>query len=191
MKYYIITNKNSNLMKTLFMTCVALCVALVCVAQAEKAKEMDAVLVNKDAVPGPVVAKAEKDFPDASPFKYYNVGESNLNRDWRVTESVDLKPGEKIKYYKVDMKGKDSDFEALYDATGKLVMSRQVQKDVALPAAVRNAWASSDLKNEPLVKDKHVKITDHDKKTEYYVLTLKDGRKVTYGADGTLQKSKK
>lgn len=178
-------------MRTLFITCAALCLALCGNAQDQKAKEMDAVLVNKDAVPGPVVAKAEKDFPDASPFRYYNVGETNLNRDWRVTESVDLKRGETISYYKVDMKGKNSNFEALYDQTGKLVMSREEQKDVALPVAVRNAWASSDLKDAQLIKDKHVKVIDHNKKTEYYVLFLKDGRKVTYGADGTVQKVRK
>lgn len=178
-------------MKTLLTTLAALAITLGSFAQDAKVKEMDAVLVNKDAVPGAVVAKAEKDFPDASPFKYYNVGETNLNRDWRVTESVDMKTGDQIKYYKVDMKGKNSNFEALYDGTGKLVMSREEQKDVALPPAVRNAWASGEYKDVPLIKDKHVKVVDHGKKTEYYVLSLKDGKKVTYDSNGKIQKNKK
>ncbi|MGC3943343.1 MAG: hypothetical protein QM762_02210 [Chryseolinea sp.] len=178
-------------MKTLLTTFALLCIALTSFAQDEKVKEMDVKLLNKDAVPGPVVAKAEKDFPDASPFKYYNVGETTVNKDWRVSESVNMKAGEKITYYKVDMKGKNSNFEALYDATGKLMMSKEEQKDVALPPAVRTAWASGEYKDAGLAKDKHVKIIDHGKKTEYYVLSLKDGRKVTYDASGKMQKVSK
>ncbi|HTF16786.1 MAG TPA: hypothetical protein VK658_01870 [Chryseolinea sp.] len=178
-------------MKTILITCAAFCIALSGIAQDDKVKEMDAKLVNKDAVPGPIVAKAQKDFPNASPFNYYSVGESNLNRDWNVTESVDMKAGEKIDYYKVDMKGKNGNFEALYDGTGKLVASKEEQKDVALPPAVRNAWATGEYKGMALEKDKHVKVTDHGKKTEYYVLSLAGGKKVTYDASGKLVKKPK
>ena len=170
------------------LTFVALFIAVGSFAQTQPAKVMDAKLVNKAAVPGPVVAGAEKDFPDASPFKYYMVGETNVNRDWKVAETVDLSPGETMSFYKVEMKGKNAHFDALYDASGKLVMSKQEQTNVALPPAVLNAWASSEYKSSGLAKDKHVKVIDHGKNQEYYVLTMKDGKKVTYDATGKLVK---
>lgn len=175
-------------MKKTLTIAAMICISSHVLAQSEPAKVMDATLVNKDAVPGELVSKAEKDFPGASPFQYYMVGETNINRDWRVTESVDLKTGETMKYYKVDMKSNKGNFEALYDATGNLIMSREEQKDVALPPAVSRAWASGEFKNTRLAKDKHVKVIDHGKKTEYYVLTLSDGKKVTYDASVKLVK---
>jgi hypothetical protein len=178
----------TKLMKTIVTTCIALLAFATALAQEKVVKEMDMTLVNKSAVPGPLVQKAEKDFPGASPFNYYLVGDTTLSRDWKITESVDFQGVDKVDYYKVDMRGKNANFEALYDAKGKLIMSKQEEKNIALPSAVLNSWAKSEYKNSPLVKDKHVKVIDHGKKTEYYVVTLQNGKKLTYSAKGDLIK---
>src|SRR5688572_16879932 len=105
-------------------------------AQEQVLKEMDAVKVSKSDVPGPIVTQAQKDFPDASPFEFYSVGESSVSKDWKITEDVNISEGQTIDHYVVEMKGKDSYYHALYDGDGKLIMSREWQKDVALPQPV-------------------------------------------------------
>ena len=82
------------------------------------------------------------------------------------------------------MKGKDSNYEALYDAEGKLLMSKKVEKDVALPQPVLMAVAQ-EYPGVSMKKDEHTKITEHGKMKDYYVISLANGKKVTYNADGT------
>jgi len=149
---------------------------------------MDLVKVSKADVPEPLVQKAEKDFPNVSPFQFYSVGETTLSKDWKVTEDVNFESGDAINYYKVDMKGKGSEFEALYDAKGNLLMSRQVQKNVVLPKAVMDAYAKSKYKGQALEKDKHYKLTHHGTNKEYYLVTLSGGKTITFAPDGTILK---
>lgn len=66
-------------------------------------------------------------------------------------------------------------------------MSREWQKDVALPPAVAKAVVQQ-YPGVALKKDEHSKVTDHGKKKEYYVVTLVNGKKVTVLPDGTLAK---
>jgi hypothetical protein len=176
-------------MKTITATLLTMiCAVMFTYAQEKVMKEMDAVKVSKSDVPDPLVQKAEKDFPGATPFAYYTAGETTLSNDWKVTENVDIKPGEKIDHYTVHMKGKGSEFEALYDASGKLIMSREVQKNVALPKPVLDAFGKSKYKGTALKKDKHYKMIEHGTKKEYYVVTLSDGKKLTFAPDGTILK---
>lgn len=168
---------------TILMTAIA----TVGFAQEKILKEMDAVNVSKSDVPGPVVKQAAKDFPNVSPVKFYNVGETSVSKDWHISESVNFNEGDKIDHYVVEMKGKNSYYHALYDASGKLLMSREWQKNVALPTGVRQAVAKS-YPGVDLKKDEHSKVTDHGKKKEYYVVTLDNGDKLTYLPDGTLAK---
>jgi hypothetical protein len=85
------------------------------------------------------------------------------------------------------MKGKNSNYEALYDAKGKLLMSKEYQKDVALPQPVLQSIAKA-YPGVALKKDEHSKVVDHGKKKEYYVVYLANGKKLTYLPDGTLKK---
>lgn len=156
-------------------------------AQEKVLKEMDAVKVSKSNVPGPVIQQVEKDFPNESPFQFYNVGETTVSTDWKISENVSFEEADKIDHYVVEMKGKDSYYHALYNAKGKLLMSREWQKDVALPPAVAKTVAEA-YPGVALKKDEHSKVTDHGKKKEYYVVTLTNGKKVTVLPDGTLAK---
>ena len=171
-------------MKKLVLTLAVAIVASATFAQETVVKKMDAVKITKSDVPSPVIQKAEKDFPDASPFQYYSVGETAVSKDWKVSEQVDFKETEKIDHYSVQMKGKNSSYEALYDADGKLLMSKKVEKDVALPQPVLQAVAK-DYPGVTLKKDQHTKLTEHGKMKDYYVISLANGKKVTYSADGT------
>ena len=152
-------------------------------AQEVVLKEMDAKKVSKSEVPGTVVAQAEKDFPNVSPFQFYNVGETSVSKDWQVSEDVNFDEGKKVDHYVIEMKGKNAYYHALYDEKGKLLMSREWQKDAALPAPVAQA-ISKDYPGVKLKKDEHSKVVDHNKKNEYYVVTLSNGKKVTYLPDG-------
>lgn len=169
---------------TMLMIAFAACSVM---AQEKVLKEMDAVKVSKSDVPGPVIKQAEKDFPNASPFQFYNVGETTVSADWKISESVDFSESDKIDRYVIEMKGKDSYYHALYDAKGKLLMSREWQKDAALPPAVARAVVQA-YPGVALKKDEHSKVTDHGTKKEYYVVTLANGKKVTCLPDGTLAK---
>ena len=155
-------------------------------AQEKVVKEMDAVKITKSDVPGPVIQQAEKDFPNASPFQYFSVGETSVSKDWKVTEEVNFAESEKVDHYSVEMKGKNSHYEALYDEKGKLLMSKEYQKDVALPQPVLQSVAKA-YPGVSLTKDEHSKVIDHGKKKEYYVVTLANGKKLTYTPDGTLK----
>lgn len=155
-------------------------------AQEKVVKEMDAVKITKSDVPGPVIQQAEKDFPNASPFEYYSVGETSVSKDWKVSEDVNFAENEEIDHYSVEMKGKNSHYEALYDEKGKLLMSKEYQKDVALPQPVLQSVAKA-YPGVSLKKDEHSKVVDHGKQKEYYVVTLSNGKKLTYAPDGTLK----
>lgn len=159
--------------------------AVTATAQEKVLKEMDAVKVDKSKVPGPVVQQAEKDFPNVSPVQFYNVGETSVSKDWKISEDVNFGEGDKVDHYVVEMKGKDAFYHALYDARGKLLMSREWQKDVALPAPVTQAIAKA-YPGVGLKKDEHSKVIDKGKKKEYYVVTLANGKKVTYLPNGAL-----
>lgn len=171
-------------MKKLVLTLAVAFASSVAFAQDKAVKEMDAVKITKSDVPGPVIQQAEKDFPNASPFQFYSVGETSVSNDWKVTEEVDFSEVEKIDHYTVHMKSKNSNYEALYDENGKLLMSKEYQKDVALPQPVLQALAK-EYPGVSLRKDEHIKTTDHGKKKDYYVVSLANGKKVTYAADGT------
>lgn len=161
----------------------------VCSVQAQEKilKEMDAKNISKSDVPGPVIQQAEKDFPNASPFQFYNIGETSISSNWKISESVDFSESDKIDHYVVEMKGKDAYYHALYDAKGKLLMSREWQKDAALPTAVSRVVVQQ-YPGVALKKDEHSKVIDHGKKKEYYVVTLANGKKLTVLPDGTLAK---
>ena len=171
-------------MKKLVLTLAVAFVSSATFAQETAVKKMDAVKIGKSDVPSPVIQKAAKDFPDASPFQYYSVGETAVSKDWKVSEQVDFKETEKIDHHSVKMKGKNSNYEALYDEEGKLLMSKKVEKDVALPQPVLMAIAQ-EYPGLSLKKDEHTKITEHGKMKDYYVISLANGKKVTYNADGT------
>jgi hypothetical protein len=174
-------------MKKLVLTLAVALASSAAFAQEHAVKTMDAVKITKSDVPGPVVQQAQKDFPDASPFQFYSVGETAVSKDWKVSEDVDFKEGEEIDHYSVEMKGKNSSYEALYDAKGKLLMSKKVEKDVAIPQPILQAL-NKEYPGVGLKKDVHTKTTDHGKKKDYYVITLANGNKVTYAADGTPMK---
>jgi len=171
-------------MKKLVLTLTVAVVSSAAFAQEEVVKKMDAVKITKSDVPGPVMQQAQKDFPNASPFQFYSVGENSVSKDWKISEDVDFKENEKVDHYSVEMKGKDSHYEALYDEEGKLLMSKQFEKNVALPQPVLQALAK-DYPGVTLKKDEHTKTIDHGKKKDYYVVSLANGKKVTYAADGT------
>ena len=171
-------------MKKLVLTLAVAFVSSAAFAQEEVVKKMDAVKLTKSDVLSPVIDQAQKDFPDASPFQFYSVGETSVSNDWKVAEEVDFKETEKIDHYSIEMKGKNSHYEALYDEEGKLLMSKQFEKDVALPQPVLQALAK-EYPGVSLKKDEHTKTTDHGKKKDYYVVSLANGKKVTYAADGT------
>jgi len=175
-------------MKKLIVTCLAALYILSSYAQDKVLKEMDAVKISKSDTPGPVIKQAEKDFPNASPFQFYAVGDTTLSKDWKITEDQNFSKGDKIDHYSVEMRGKDSYYHALYDASGKLLMSRKEEKNVALPKAIMTAYESGPYKGVALKKDKHYKITDHGKKQNYYEVYLANGKKLVYNADGTLVK---
>jgi len=175
-----------NIMKAT-ITIVLVVTAVAVFAQEKVLKEMDAVKVSKSDVPAKVVQQAAKDFPDVSPFQFYNVGETSVSSDWKVSEDVNFGEGEKVDHFVIEMKGKDSYFHALYDADGKLLMAREWQKDVALPSKVYNAVYKS-FPGVTLKKDEHSKVVDKGKKKEYYVVTLSNGKKATFLPDGTLVK---
>lgn len=179
-------HKKQRPMKKLVSILAVAVAATTAFAQETAVKKMDAVKITKSDVPSAVVQKAEKDFPDASPFQFYSVGETSISKDWKVSEDVDFKETDKIDHYSVEMKGKNSHYEALYDEKGKLLMSKEVQKDVALPQPVLHSIAQS-YPNVAMKKDVHSKIIDHGQKKEYYVIQMENGKKLTYTPDGKLK----
>ena len=175
-------------MKKLITSTLIVFVTLTAFAQTpEKAlKSVDLVKLKKSEVPGNLEAQVQQDFPNVGPVNIFTAADTVVTKDWRVSEDIDFDEGEEINYYKVEMKGKDSYYEALYDSNSKLIMSKEIQKDVALPSAVRQAYATSEYKDQPLEKDKHFKVTNHGNSKEYYEIYLKDGKKLHYTADGIL-----
>ena len=63
-------------------------------------------------------------------------------------------------------------------------MSKKVEKDVALPQPVLQAVAK-EYPGVSLKKDQHTKITEHGNMKDYYEISLANGKKATYAADGT------
>lgn len=176
-------------MKKIIATLAAMSLAFVVLAQEEILKEIDAVKVSESDVPGPVVKEIEDDFPNMSPFQYYNIGETSVSSDWKISEEVNFDQGDKIDHYVVEMKGENANYHALYDSEGKLLMSREMQKDVALPHPIVESIAKK-YPGVGIKKDEHSKVIDHDKKEEYYVVTLANGKKITFLPDGTVVKEK-
>jgi hypothetical protein len=174
-------------MKKLAFLIVVVLSSSILFAQEKVVKNMDAVKIKKTDVPNPIIQQAEKDFPNASPFQYFSVGETAVSKDWKISEDVNFKENEKIDHYSIEMKGNKSHYEALYDANGKLLMSKQFEKDVALPPAVMQA-VNKEYPGVQLKKDEHSKVIDHGQKKEYYVVRLANGKKLTYTPDGTLKK---
>jgi hypothetical protein len=174
-------------MKTLALTLTVAFASSTAFAQEEVVKKMDVVKISKSDVPSTVVEQAQKDFPNASPFQFYSVGETSISNDWKVSEDVNFKESDKVDHYSIEMKGKNSHYEALYDEGGKLLMSKQFEKDVALPQPVLQALAK-EYPGVSLKKDTHTKIVEHGTMKDYYVVSLGNGKKVTYAADGTLLK---
>ena len=179
-------------MKKLISSTLILLVAFTAFAQTqEKAmKSVELVKVKKSEVPGDLEAQVQEDFPNAGPVNIFTAADTTVTSDWKVSEEINFEEGDEIDYYHVEVKGKDSYYEALYDSNSKLIMSKEVQKDVNLPQAIRTAYASSEYKDIPIAKDKHYKVTHHGNNKDYYVVYLKNGKKLHFNPDGTLVNDK-
>jgi hypothetical protein len=179
-------------MKKLITSTLIVMVTITTFAQAQQKtmKSVELVKVKNSDAPGGLEAQVQQDFSNAGPVNIFTAADTTVTSDWKVSEEINFEEGDHIDYYHVEMKGKDSYYEALYDSNNKLIMSKEIQKDAALPQAIRTAYASSEYKDIPIAKDKHFKVTHHGNNKDYYVVYLKNGKKLHYNPDGTLVNNK-
>lgn len=178
-------------MKTL-ATIILVAIATVAIAQERELKKMSAKKISQSEVPGPIITQAQKDFPNMSPFQFYAVGDTTLTHEWEISEVVSFDPGDKVDHYSVAMEGKGTQVEALYDHKGKLILSKELQKNYPLPKPVAESL-EKNYSGQTVVSDEHYKVKHYDKRAwkEYYEVTLSNGEKVVYAGDGTELKKKK
>ena len=179
-------------MKTL-ATIILISIATVAFAQEEKElKRMTAKKISQSEVPGPIITQFQKDFPNLSPFQFYAVGDTTLTSEWEISNVVSFDKGDKIDHYAIEMEGNDTKIEALYDQKGKLILSKELQKNYPLPKPVAESL-QKDYSGLTVVSDEHYKVKHYDKRAwkEYYEVTLSNGSKVVYAGDGTELKKKK
>jgi hypothetical protein len=173
-------------MKNLTVVIIALAVCVTSFAQEKVLKEMKAEKINKSAAPEAVVVQAQKDFPKATPVQYYSVGETSKSEDWKISEEVNFDQGDKVQHYGVHLQGEGGEYQALYDDNGKLVMSKQYEKDTALPKPIAETL-SKDFPGAKAKSDGHVKVIHHSGvKKEYYDVVLEDGKHLIFTETGRL-----
>lgn len=165
--------------KTLTTTALALLIVASGYAQSAQLK----VKVKEDEVPVAVVESFKQDFKNGQSEEWAIVPVAILDEEYIVSERNDL-IGEKPIFYAVRIKGQQMRGEAVYDQDGSLKYSKEVIKDTALPAIVRNTIAKrypgfTFLKDQETIKDgKHRFI-------HYRVIIENDKEKIALAVNGS------
>lgn len=124
-------------------------------------------VVEKDAVPQAVATAFQKDFPGIKSTGWRILPKSELGLNAHGDYLVELALGDAFQpenvydYYSVNFTGKGVQASATYDENGKLIISKEVLKNTALPRDVSKAIVTN-YPGWKVVGDKEViKNLDH------------------------------
>lgn len=95
--------------------------------------------IDKKIVPAAVIASVEKEYPEGIVELWEAIPVEAFESYYVVSETNDLKLGEKPEYYQVTMKSDRSKTFAVYNAKGNLIHSREIIRDTALPESISTA----------------------------------------------------
>ena len=124
-------------------------------------------------VPAVIKDRVKTDFPGSSIEETYLLPARLYQQKWIVVEKKEMTaPAD---YYEVHLSGRNMIYDAVYTPTGELLHSREVLKDVALPAAVSKAL-SDHFANWIENRDREV-IRNGKKEITHYIVFLKKGRR--------------
>ena len=151
--------------------------------------------ITKKLTPQQVIDSLEARFPNAKSVNYYQVSATAAKNGWEVTEEDNLEPGSEVEYYTLSFKRDDFQYYRLYKPDGTLVMSKQEQKDVALPEPVVTSIRSiaKDYPGYKLKSKTYYKRSNYEKNKEYYEVVATNGKedkRLYFAPDGTLMKTK-
>ena len=141
-------------------------------AQSEPTVLYEAKLETK-MVPTVIVDQIKNDFPGFVINETYLIPAKLYQQKWVVVEKNEMTNPADI--YEVHMSGKNMNFDAVYSAKGVLLHSREIQKDVALPAAVSRTL-SEHFANWNESRDREV-IKNGKKEITHYIVFLKKGHR--------------
>ena len=142
-------------------------------------------------IPVAVVESFKKDFASGQATEWAIVPATVVGEEYIVSGYDDLN-GVKPTYYSVIMKGPNVKGEAVYDQHGKLKHSKEIIKDTALPAVVRNA-VTKEYPGYMLLKDQEIIKEGKTKFVQYRVLIEKgkEKRALAVDANGKILKERK
>jgi hypothetical protein len=134
-------------------------------------------------VPFSILEQVKKDFPDYTIQETLLVPAKLYEQKWIIVQKSE--PIAATDYYEVYLTGKNIHSTAAYTPKGILLHSREVLKEVALPAAVTNTIEArfTDWKQ---VRDKEV-IRNGKREITHYIVFLKNGwreQRVVLNASG-------
>jgi hypothetical protein len=132
----------------------ALAFTIIATAHAQSAQVR--IKVKETEVPVAVATAFKSDFAGDQSEEWEIVPAKALGEEYSVSGYDDL-DGQQPSAYSVRIKGKDTKGAAMYDKEGKLLFSKEVIKNTALPSAVTNAVLKkypgySILKDEEKIK---------------------------------------
>ncbi|KIC95676.1 hypothetical protein [Flavihumibacter solisilvae] len=153
--------------------------------------------VSKQELPAAVIAKLEKQFPNAQAVQYYKVPQDVVAKGWNVTVDDELDPAETVDYYTIQFTRDNMNYYGLYKPDGTLIKSKLEQQAATLPDPVK-ASISNISQTHPgwtVVAKTYYKNTSATKNLEYYEVVARNDagehRRLYFAPDGTLKKLKK
>ena len=141
-----------------------------------------------------IVESIQEDYPDVDVQDWAILPAQAYQEEWVVSKdekNVDDPANFEPQYYSVSMKGKDVSGQAVYNAKGELMHSKEIIKDGQLPSAITKKLAT-DYSGYQVTKDKEV-IKDGKHHTEYYKIRVKKGKEkqtLYFGENGELMHGK-
>lgn len=151
--------------------------------------------ISHKLTPQQIIDSLQKRFPNAKAVKYYKIPNDAAKNGWTVTEENNLSFDEEIDRYTLSFKRDDFQYYGLYNADGRLLMSKFEQTKNNLPESVRQSVAliPQQYPGYKVTEKSYYKNIDHAKSKEYYEVVARKGnaeKRLYYSATGELMKTK-
>lgn len=120
----------------------ALLLAFITPTQAQLVEETVALkVVKKGEEPKSVIESIKRDFPDSKIDQLAVLPRTLANRKWAITRENGNLDGTQPDFYEVSAKGRNEQFQAVYNRSGQLISFTERIKNTQLPAPVRQMLA--------------------------------------------------
>jgi len=149
--------------------------------------------------PKEVIDSLKKRFPNAKAVQFYKTTPQTIKNGWVVNQEDNMTSTSELDSYTLSFTRDDFQYYALFDAHGKLLMSKYEEYDASVPQAVKTALINhvgKNYKDYQVTSKNYYKRVNNDNHKEYYEVKAvnkknkNDTKMFRVAPDGTILKSK-